>query len=234
MAETITMAVAKREETGRKVRNVAGRRIPAVIYGHGVDPQNVWVDEATFLKTYEAAGENTIVKLEGDAGKDVNILIHDIQSDPVAHTIIHADLFQVNMNETVDADIPVVFVGESAAVKTLGGTLTHMVHVTVRALPLDLPHEIEINISSLETFDDTIAVATLSLGDKVEVLTAEDQTIASVSAPRTQEELDAIDEEVDADVSQVEGVGEEGAEGEEAAEGAEAPAEGGAEKKEGE
>lgn len=216
MSEKISLNVTKRDETGRKIRAIQGRRTPGVIYGHKVKPQNLWIDSVELLAMYKAAGENTVLSLVGVGSKDANVLIHAIQTDPLSNEISHVDFFQVRMDEFVETTIPLVFVGVSDAVKTQGGTLTSMDVIPVRALPGDLPHEFTIDISCLATFEDRITIADLDVSEKVEILVEQETSLASVSAPRTQEEVDATDEEVNADVSQVEGVADAAPEGEEA------------------
>ncbi len=207
MAKVITLNSEKREITGRKIRKIENRKIPAIIYGHGIENKNIWVDANKFSHVFAETGESTIVQLKVD-GEKINVLIHDYQVDPILDNIIHVDFFQVRMDEKVISDVSIVFTGEAPAVKAMGGTLTTTDSISVRSLPGDLPSEITVDISVLKDFDTSINVKDLKIPDKVEVLLEETQTIASVSAPRTQAELDATDEEVNADISQVEGASE--------------------------
>ncbi len=208
MAKAVTLDAEKREITGRKIRKENNKKIPAILYGHGIENENIWVDATKFMRVFSEAGESTIIELNVDEGKS-NVLIHDYQVDPISNEIIHVDFFQVRMDEEVTTDISIVFSGESPAVKAMGGTLTTLDSISVRALPGDLPSEINVDISILKDFDTSITVKDLNISDKVEVLAEETQAIASVSAPRTQADVDAADEEVNADVSQVEGTSEE-------------------------
>ncbi len=203
MAETLVLEAQNRERTGRKIRQDEQGRIPAILYGHGRENQTLWVSQTPFMRVFEQAGESTIISLRV-GGKDVNVLIHAYQIDPLSDEIIHVDFFQVRMDEAVTTDVPLVFVGEAPAVKNDGGTLSTEDSITVRALPGDLPSELTIDISTLKSFDDAISVGDIDIDrEKVEVLTADDQTIASVVAPRTQEEVDAAEEDVVEDVSDV-------------------------------
>ena len=197
MANAITLNAEIREITGRKIRRENNRKIPAVLYGHGVKNKNVWVNAAEFMRVFKETGESTVVKLNLE-GVDRNVLIHDYQLDPILNEIIHVDFFEVKMDEVVTADIAINIVGESPAVKNMGGILTHIDFLSVRALPGDLPHEFDIDISVLKDFDSVITVNDLDVSDKVEVLANKEQVIASVSAPRTQAR---DDNETDEDVS---------------------------------
>ncbi len=205
--DKIVLKVDKRSETGRAARRAAGGRVPAVLYGNNVTTQNVWVDTLALERTFAEAGTNTIVSLVVDGGAPVNVLIYDYQTDPIANHFAHVDFYAVNMKEDVEARIPVEFTGIAPAVKELGGTLVKTLdELIVRALPSDLPREIIVDLSTLKTFDDRMTVGDLALGDKVEILVEPDTVIVMVDEPRTEEELAALDEAVDADVSKVEGV----------------------------
>ncbi len=207
MAKAITLNSEIREITGRKIRKENNRKIPAVLYGHKVENKNIWVDATEFMRAFREAGESTIIKLTLDK-EEKNVLIHDYQVDPILNEIIHIDFFQVKMDEEVTTDISINITGESPAVKNMGGTLTNADSLTVRALPGDLPSEFNVDISVLKDFDSVVSVKDLDVNDNVEILADENQVIASVSAPRSQAEVDATNDEVNADISSVEGASE--------------------------
>lgn len=206
--DKLELKVEKRGITGKKARKEAVTRIPAVVYGSGIEAQNVWIDVVQFNRVFDHAGTNTLISLViGDAKKPINVLIHDFQTESISNRFTHVDLFAVNMKEDVETEIPLVFEGIAPAVKLLGGTLVKTVdEIEVRALPSDLPHEIIVDLSVLATFEDHITVADLKIGDKVEILSDPETVIAMVSEPRSEEELAALDMAVDADVSKIEGV----------------------------
>jgi len=203
----ISLSAKTRTVTGHKVGTLrADGQLPVVLYGHGVDTQSLQVDAKKFAKLYREAGSSTIIELDID-GKMQNVVVHDIQFDPVTEAIVHADLYQVKMDEKLTAEVPLVFKGVSAAVKDLGGMLIKSVDkLEVEALPKDLPHEITVNISTLEGFDNKISLSDLEIPAGVEVKEEREITIVSVEAPRTEEELAALDEAVTEDVEAVEGV----------------------------
>jgi large subunit ribosomal protein L25 len=206
--EKLLLQAQSRDVVGKKVKGYRkDGMVPAVVYGHQVEPKNLWVSFLDFSRMYAKAGENTIVELQVDGGKGVNVLIHDTQLDPLSGNFSHVDFFQVRMDEEIEAAIPLEFVGESEAVKTLGGMLLKNIdEVEVSCLPADLPHSIAVDISVLKTFDDHIKVVDLQVPAKVKVVSEPETIVASVEAPRTEAELAALDEKVDADVTKVEGV----------------------------
>ncbi len=206
MKEMILNAT-KREETGKKMRAIADANIPAVIYGNDVSSKSLWINATEFNRLFSSVGTNTVVSLMIDDTEPINVLIYDFQTDPITDDFSHIDFYAVNMKEEVEAEIPLSFVGVSPAVKELGGTLVkNNDTLVVRALPADLPHEIEIDITKLATFEDGITVADVTVGNKVTIVLEDEAAIASVAAPRTEEEMAELNSEIDADVSKVEGV----------------------------
>ena len=209
MEKVVLKATIREKKNGKKTD-----KIPAVLYGKKLKNEILWVDFKEFNKAYEEAGESTLIDIRIEGDKEVHsALIYDIQTDPVTDEIIHADFYQVRMDEEVETEVEIVFIGESSAVKELGGTFVKNIDsVSVRCLPGDLPHELKVDISSIKTFDDYIYVSDLPLSEKVSVSLNPGTVVALVSAPRTKEEMEALDEEVDSDISKVEGMEEKGEE----------------------
>jgi len=198
----------------REIKDKRDGFIPAVLYGQGVDNQNLWVDVKEFTNAYKIAGGSTLVDITiGDDKRSV--LIYDVQVHPVTSDFVHIDFFQVDMKKEIETDIELVFVGVAPAVKELGGTFVKSISkLPIRCLPGALVNNIEVDISTIEAFDDYIYVKDLNIPKGIEVTLEGKVVIALATAPRTAEEMEALDEEVDGDISQVEGM-EEKTEGEE-------------------
>ncbi|HHX58189.1 MAG TPA: 50S ribosomal protein L25 [Candidatus Moranbacteria bacterium] len=191
------------------LRNKGEKRdgmIPAILYGRGIENKVLWIDENSFIKLEREAGRSVLVDLEVEGEKN-RVLIHDFQKDPLTDNFIHVDFYQVRMDEEIEANVEVIFEGESPAVKELGGVLLKTVdEVLVRCLPADLPKEIKVDLSGLKTFDDRVFVKDLNISDKVKIDLDGETVVASVAAPRSEEELSKLDEEVEGDISQIEGM----------------------------
>ncbi len=209
--EKIELQTELREETGRSVRKIAQKRIPAVVYGHGFETKNIWVDQTNFNRAFEKAGTSTIITLSIGGDDSFGTLVHDFQAHPITNDIMHVDFFHVRMDEKVETHIPLVVTGESAAIKNLGGVLNALESLSIRALPGDLVHEISVDISKIETFDDRVEISDLDIADTIEVLTDLDTPVATVSAPRIQKEDEAQEESPeDAEAGDAEGSESEG------------------------
>jgi large subunit ribosomal protein L25 len=199
-----------RQELGRKTnkQRKAGQ-IPAVIYGHGVKSEPLYVGAKDFSKVFGEAGESTLITLEID-NKKRNVLIHDVARDPLSEQFLHVDFYQVKMDEKLKAKVPLNFIGESNAVKAEAGVLVkNLQEVEVEALPKDLPHHLDVDIGALQTFEDHVFVKDLNVSDSVKILAEADEIVASVIPPRSEEELAALEEKVEEKVEEVKVVGEE-------------------------
>jgi large subunit ribosomal protein L25 len=191
-----TLAAEHRDLTGKKVARLrhAGR-LPAVVYGHGVDSASVSIDTHEFEQLRKHTGPNALVDLSIDGKKAQPVLVHGVQVHPVNRRPLHVDLFLVRMTEELTVDVPLVTTGESEAVSTHGGTLLHPTEsVRVRALPDHLPQSIEYSIESLVDFDATLHVRDLVIPGDVTLVTDGDEIIAKVQAPRVEEEPTVIGE----------------------------------------
>ena len=185
---TISAKIRKKLKRGLNSLRKKGR-IPAVLYGRKVKSVPLEVDYKDFEKIFREVGESSLISLKiEDEKKTYQVLIHDIQKDPISGKFIHVDFYHPSLTQKTEAVIPLKFVGESEAVKNLGGTLVKSIlEVEVKALPQDLPHEIEVDISKIKTFDDHIKIADIKVPSKVEILREKDEIVASVVAPEEEE-----------------------------------------------
>jgi large subunit ribosomal protein L25 len=183
------LAATHREVTGKKVARLrrAGQ-LPAVVFGHGQESRALSLDAHEFEVLQRKIGSNVLVDLSIDGTKPSPVLVHGVQRDPIHHRMLHVDLFAVRMTEELTVDVPLVSVGESAAVVKLGGTLLHVLeHVKVKALPDHLPQAIEFPIDGLIDFDAMIHVRDLVIPGDVTLLTDLDEVVARVQQPRVEE-----------------------------------------------
>lgn len=204
----IKLSAKIRTETGKKTQSLRdNNRIPAVVYGHKVKNVVIDLDEKEFQKVFKTAGESSLIELDIDGEKEKRpVLVHEMQKDPVTDKVIHIDFFQASLKEEVEVEVPLVIEGVSLAVKDLGGTLVKNIsEIKVKALPQNLPHEVKVSISGLNTFEDHILVKDLVLPKDVKTTLNSDEIVVSVSAPaKVDEELAAEIKENVEDVEKVE------------------------------
>jgi large subunit ribosomal protein L25 len=187
----LELTLDAREAHGKANKRLRrGGLVPGVVYGKGHESTPVQVEAKTFDTLYRAAGRTSVIKfhLPGERGSTSG-LIKSIQRHPLSGNALHVDFFLVDLLQEMELDVPLVFVGDSPAVLEEGGTLLHnLSQLHVKALPTDIPHEIEVNVSTLVSFDVAIHVRDLNLNrDLVHVLTDADTLVATVVPPRAEE-----------------------------------------------
>lgn len=181
--------------------------VPGVVYGRGMENMTVAVGAAVLDKTLKEAGESTLLELVMENGNSKHVLIHDLQRDPVKDFPIHVDFLEVRLDQKIKAGVVLEFIGAAPAVIKLGGVLVKNMHeLEVEALPQDLPHNIEVDISALKNFEDHITVGDVKVGPKIRILSPRETIVALVVPPRSEAELEELKAEVTEDVSKVEGV----------------------------
>jgi len=204
----ITLKVqTRKKEAGKSLNSLrqAGQ-VPAIFYGNKAKPISLVVDYLSFQKVFAETGENTVLSLEID-GQKKKVLVKDVQYDPVTGSFLHVDFLAIDVTKKITATIPFEFIGSSKAVKEDGGVLVKSIdEMEVECLPTDLPKEIKVSIDLLNTFDDVIKVGDLNIPAKVSISLNKDDVVATVTPPRSEEELEELDEEVKGDVEDVEGV----------------------------
>jgi large subunit ribosomal protein L25 len=210
--DKIVISATTRDSFGKKNAELRKNgKIPAVIYGNNKENSTVTLDAKEFTKAFASAGHSAIVELKLDEGAGENVLIQDIDMDPVRNEISHADFYRVNMNKTIRTEVPLHFIGESPAVFQQEGSLfKNIEEVEVETLPANLPPHIEIDISVLDDFSKSIHISDIKAPEGVEILEDAEQLICKVDPPRSEEEMAALDEEIGEAIP--EGAAEEGAE----------------------
>ncbi len=191
---TFLLKALLRGQRGEQAR--AEGFLPAVIYGANGETQSLSLVQKEFEKLFAAAGESSLIDLELDGKAAGKVLVQEIQYDPTTDRMIHVDLRRIDMNKPIEAHVELRFVGESPAVKGLGGTFVHNLdEVEVRCLPKDLVAHLDIDISTLKTFDDSIKVKDIQLPAGVEIVNPHAEDLVAKAQPAlTEEQIKAMEE----------------------------------------
>jgi large subunit ribosomal protein L25 len=186
MSETVLQAEAGRQAGSSDSRRLrAEGKIPAVVYGHGMDPLPVSVDRRELRQALSgAAGMNTILDLTVD-GAVYPTLIKDIQRHPVKRTVQHIDFIQVNLNEEIVVSIPIHLEGEAKDVASNNGLVDlAMQELEVRTTPRNIPDGVVIDISEM-TMDSVIRVEDIVLPAGVVAEAEPDSVVVTVLVTRS-------------------------------------------------
>lgn len=174
----LTLSVEKRGKDGASAS--ALRRadfIPAVVYGAHQESTPISIPVRAFEKVLREAGEATIVALSG-LGEPIPTLIHEVDLDPLTNQPRHVDFYAVTKGKKVQVAIPLVFTGESAAVKA-GANLVKVLHeLEIKADPMNLPHNISVDLSVLVTTSDRIHAKDLVLPAGAELAVDAEEVVA--------------------------------------------------------
>ncbi len=196
----------KRELVGKKAASLREKGLlPAVVYGPKGASESVSVHKDTFMKIWKKVGESTLVDLKIEGGATKSVLIYDVMLDPVKSQPLHADFYEVSADKEITAHIQLEFIGEPEAVRVLGGSLLKVTHeIEITALPKNLPHLIEIDISKLKTFDDHILLKDITLPKGVTLIGDPEGLVAKVNAPRSDEEIAQLSETTEVNLDSIE------------------------------
>lgn len=177
--------------------------IPAVIYGYKVENTPIYVNESDFIKTIRESGRNGVITLSVD-GKSQNVILNDYQDDCLKRDIVHVDFLAVDMSVEIEANVRIELVGDSAGVKD-GGVLQQPLHeVTVSAKPNELPDVVQVDVSNLQV-NEAITIADIKGNYSFKITEDDEVTIASVLAPRQEEEISTGEEQEPGTPDNVEG-----------------------------
>lgn len=168
-------------------------KIPCVVYGPKVDSTPILVDYSEFLKLFRQAGTSHVIEVTVDKKKH-DVLVQDVQLDPVSDEFVHIDFYAIVAGEKITTKVPLVFVDKSPA-EGLGMMVEHnLTEIEITCLPKDLVGEIEVSIAKLKEDGDTIHVSDLEIDSKkIGITMPEEAAVASVHKPRMQKEEDATD-----------------------------------------
>src|SRR5437763_500979 len=152
MAQQQTLSIERRERSGstvsRKLRHDG--KVPAVLYGHGADPELLAISQKALSDLVTHGGRTSMIELRLDGKRFDTALVRELQHDPVTHRILHADLQRVSANEAVHASLPIVTTGTARGVKDFGGVLDVLIHeIEVEGPANKLPERIEVDVSPL-------------------------------------------------------------------------------------
>jgi len=208
---------AKKREAGMKLDALRkSGEIPAIFYGAGKKTTSISVPIVEFKKIWRDAGESSTVKVTTPDGA-IDALIHEVQVDPVTDQPTHVDFLAIDMKKKIRVKVPLVFEGVSNAVKSAIGNLVKVLHeVEIEALPADLPHDLVVDISKLETLKDQVFISDIKLPTGVLIINNPGDVIASII--EQVEEKEEVVAPVDLSAIEVEKKGKKEEEGEVGAE----------------
>lgn len=192
-----------RKPLGKRSRRLVREgKLPAVVYGHNTDPTPILLDKLEFQKVFVKSGRTHLVDLAID-GRTEKVIVREIQTHPRFIGPIHVDLYQVNLQEKIEVEVPVHLVGESAAVKRGDADVLQPIHaIRVECLPSDIPEAFEVDLVPLEEIEAELRVSELTAPKGVTILSDPEELVVKIIPKRelkVEEEVPAVEAEVPAE-----------------------------------
>ena len=200
--DKIVINASKREVIGKKVGALRREgKLPAVIYGKGIDPTPITLDLREASKILSTLTSSSILTLNVD-GKEYPALVRDKQRDYLKARYLHIDFLAVSLTEKIRTTITISIEGEAPAVSDYNGVVVSgLSEIEVECLPGDLEERITVDISSLKEIGDSILVKDLAVGKKIDVLSDPDDIIVSITSQAVSAEATTEEDELFGDES---------------------------------
>jgi large subunit ribosomal protein L25 len=193
--EKVIIPAEKREVIGKKVKVLRREgKLPAIIYGHGIEPISIVLDMRDASRTLAKATSSSLITIELD-GKQYPTLVREKQLDFIRNSIIHVDFLAVSMTEKITANVGVHIVGEAPAVKEFGAILvTGLTELEVECLATDLPERFTVDVSGLTEISSGVYVKDVVPPPNVEILSDPEEVLV-VATAMAEEEEEEVEEE---------------------------------------
>jgi large subunit ribosomal protein L25 len=194
--EQVQMTAEKRAPAGSRAAGRLRRKglVPGVVYGHGEDPVSIAIDQHDLALHLQHGAHLLSLALDG---KELQLLVKDVQYDHFGDRVLHIDLIRVDLDERVTVSVPLEFYGEPVGVTEEEGVLlTPMGEIEVECSVANIPDGIRVDVRQLG-MNDSISVGDLKLPEGVDAVTPHDQAVATVTPPREEEEEPEAAEEAE-------------------------------------
>lgn len=192
---TAKLSAQARDKSGKGAARSLRRegRVPAVVYGHGREPQSLSVPTRDLDRLLgRVSAGSTVIELDLD-GTSLRTLIREIQRHPIKRSILHVDFQELVAGERVTVKVPLVYVGTPEGVRVGGGLLDQIMHeVQVEADPSSIPNHIDVDVAGLG-IASALHVSDLVLPEGVVAMDDASLTVCTVQPPRVSEEAEAAE-----------------------------------------
>lgn len=190
-------------ELQANTRNVLGKKVrflrregvtPVHLFGHGIQSETIQCNTLELQQTLLYAGKTRLIELSIDGDSEPrNVMVREVQRDPLRGNLIHVDLYQVRMTEKMKVEVPVVLIGEAPALKLKEKMLERDVsRLNIECLPGEVPSSIEVDLSALVDGEHPIRVKDLKLGAQITILDDPEVVLARVVSRQVEEEVTVV------------------------------------------
>lgn len=203
---TVSLSANSRDSKGKgAARTLRSQgQIPAVIYGHGRDPQSLALNARDLDKLLShIQAESTVIEVSV-GGHTAKTLIREIQRHPIKRQILHVDFQALVAGEKVTVSIPIVLTGIPEGVRLEGGVLDQTLReIEIEVDPSNIPDRIEYDVTNM-VIGDSVHISDLKVPEGVEVQDDPETSVAVLAAPRAViEETPVVAEAVEGEAGAV-------------------------------
>ena len=222
MSDQVNLTAEERTTMGKSFNRNLRRSgsIPGVVYGGKDLPKKISILEKEIVKAVQVPGFATQVLKISLSGKNVDVVVKEIQRHPITSRVMHADFMRVDPDSKITLIVPIRTINDDTCVgvKVNGGQVNHLINdIEIICLASNLPEYLEIDVQEMD-IGDSVSLSEINLPDGVEIsllVQGEERDQAVVSVTETREMIIEEEvEEVDLEEEEGEGEGEEGEEGE--------------------
>ena len=205
MSEQVSLAASERQSEGKSANRNLRRSgyIPGVLYGGKEEPKKISIMEKDIVKATEIAGFATQILQISIEGKDVDVVVKEIQRHPATSRVLHADFMRVDPDSKITLVVPIRTLNDESCigVKVSGGQVNHLINdIEISCLASNLPEYLEIDVQEMDV-GDTVSLSEIKLPEGVEITILQqdedrDQAVVSVTETREmiiEEEEEALD-----------------------------------------
>ena len=218
MSEQVSLAASERQSEGKSANRNLRRTgyIPGVLYGGKEEPKKISIMEKDIVKANEIAGFATQILQITMEGKDVDVVVKEIQRHPATSRILHADFMRVDPDSKITLVVPIRTLNDEncIGVKVSGGQVNHLINdIEVSCLASNLPEYLEIDVQEMD-IGDTVSLSEIKLPEGVEITILQqdgdrDQAVVSLTETREmvieEEEALELEEGEEGEVEATEG-----------------------------
>ena len=191
------LQIQKRTTEGKKVKTLRNQGItPIHLYGSDFDSASMQAKMTELINILELAGFSSPITLN-DGKNDIIAFAREVQRHPLTEQILHVDFQIVGKDDQVEVEVPINLIGESPAVKNLGGVLIKLMETIRVSSKVDsVPKSLELDISVIESLEQSILVGEIEIAEGVQIVSDETFAVARVIPPRIEVEEEEVEEEI--------------------------------------
>ena len=202
MSEQVSLAASERQSEGKSANSNLRRSgyIPGVLYGGKDEPKKISIMEKDIVKATEIVGFTTQILQISMDGKDVDVVVKEIQRHPATSRVLHADFMRVDPDSKITLVVPIRTLNDESCigVKVNGGQVNHLINdIEISCLASNLPEQLEIDVQEMD-IGDSVSLSEIKLPEGVEITILqqdEDRDQAVVSVTETREMIIEEEEE---------------------------------------